>query len=179
MTWTRALLYLAIWGVLTVYYFAFDHPPTAPSTPAETVTKSERLVPLHAAAVTQLSLEAHGLALRCDRTDGQWRVVEPAGAPIPADLIAALVTTLTELPPVGVVPLGGEGKADDFGLTDPVARITIGDGTARIGLQLGARNPSQTAVYARRDDAEAIVLVGLNVQYYVDLIIEALKRHAP
>ena len=35
------------------------------------------------------------------------------------------------------------------------------------------RNPAQTAIYARREGSGEIVLAGLNVQYYFDLLMEA------
>jgi hypothetical protein len=45
-----------------------------------------------------------------------------------------------------------------------------------IRVLLGARNPAQTAVYARREGKPDVVLLGLNVQYYIELVIEALQR---
>lgn len=178
MTSTRALLYLAIWGVLSVYYAAFERSPQMPAAPVEIAAGRERLLSFRAADVTVFSLDAQGSQLRCERRDGQWRILEPAGAPVPADLIAAIVATLTELPPVDVVPLNAEATAGDFGLADDSVRMMVGTGSETVALRLGARNPSQTAVYARREGAEEIVLVGLNVQYYVDLLVDALRRHA-
>jgi hypothetical protein len=83
---------------------------------------------------------------------------------------------LTELPPVAAVPLTAGARPADFGLEEESVRLTLGTGTEEARLQLGARNPSQTAIYARRDGAEEIVLIGLNVQYYVDLLIEASRQ---
>ena len=178
MTWPRALLYLAIWVVLSAYYVAFERSAPTPPAVLESAPDEDRLVPFRAAAVTALSLDAHGTRLHCERSDGQWRIVEPAGASVPVDLVAAIVATLTELPPVDIVPLTADGTATDFGLEDGSVRLTLTAGAEQVRLQLGARNPSQTAVYARREGAEEVVLVGLNVQYYVDLLIEALRRHA-
>jgi hypothetical protein len=178
MTWSRALLYLATWASLSAYYVAFERSPQAPVARSDVTAAEQRLVPFRAGAVTMLSLDAHGTHVRCERSEGQWRVLEPAGAPVPIDLVAAIVATLTELPPVEIVPLSDGSQSADFGLEDATVHLTVGAGAEQVRLQLGARNPSQTAVYARRDGAEEIVLVGLNVQYYVDLLIEALRRHA-
>ena len=177
MTWTRAVLYLAIWGVLSAYYVWFERSPQTPGTSPEPSAQENRLVPFRAEAVTRLSLDAHGTRLRCELRDGQWSIIEPAGAPVPADLIAAIVATLTELPPVDVVPPTAGARAAEFGLEEHSVRLTLGTAREEVRLQLGARNPSQTALYARRDGEEEIVLVGLNVQYYVNLLIEALRRH--
>jgi hypothetical protein len=176
MTWTRALLYLAIWGVLSAYYVAFERSPQEPSTPPEPSAQATRFIPFRGEAVNRLSLDVHGTRLRCELRDGQWNVVEPVDSRIPADLIAAIVATLTELPPVDAVPLTAGARPADFGLEEESVRLTLGTGTEEARLQLGARNPSQTAIYARRDGAEEIVLIGLNVQYYVDLLIEASRQ---
>ncbi len=40
---------------------------------------------------------------------------------------------------------------------------------------IGGRNPTRTAVYARRSDQPAIFLVGMNLSYYIDLIFDAAK----
>jgi hypothetical protein len=49
------------------------------------------------------------------------------------------------------------------------------DGAAprRVRVLLGAPNPTRTAIYAKRDDAAAVYMVGLNVRYYEDLMFEA------
>ena len=60
----------------------------------------------------------------------------------------------------------------EFGLAPPRASISITTATgSQETLYLGARNPAQTAVYARREDSSEIVLVGLNLDYYVDLAL--------
>ena len=45
----------------------------------------------------------------------------------------------------------------------------------RVRVFLGANNPTNTALYAMRDDRPAVFLVGLNLRYYVDLIFEAAR----
>lgn len=179
MTWPRAVLYLGIWAMLSVYYAAFERAPQTPAPPAEAAAGGQRFVPLRVDEIVTFALDADGIRLRCERRDGQWQVREPIGAPVPSDLIAAMIATLTELPPVQIVPLAGAGEVGEFGLDTHAVRVTLGDREDQVRVQLGARNPSQTAVYARRDGAEDVVLVGLNVQYYVDLLIEALRRHGP
>jgi hypothetical protein len=94
------------------------------------------------------------------------------------DLITAIVSSLTDTPPVELVDATG-ASMDDFGLSRPTVRITLGrTNQEEVVIELGARNPAQTAVYARRDGSPSIVLLGLNVQYYVDLVLEALPSSA-
>jgi hypothetical protein len=52
----------------------------------------------------------------------------------------------------------------------------IGDASAKpVTVEIGARNPTRTAVYARRSDQPSIFLVGMNLSYYIDLIFDAAK----
>ena len=64
--------------------------------------------------------------------------------------------------------------AEQFGFEDPDARLSfvLGEGEA-LTIVLGTRNPPQTAVYARRQGASEVVLLGLNVPYYLDLALDA------
>jgi len=45
-------------------------------------------------------------------------------------------------------------------------------------IKLGARNPPQTAIYAQTNTKPRILLVGVNVQYYADLLYEAGAKPA-
>lgn len=177
MTWTRALTYVGIWAVLSAYYVIVEHEPfPVAESGGPSAAPQVRLLPFGAADVTAIDLRARGLHARFARRDEQWRVVAPAGREVPGDLVAAIVSAVTEPATMEVVGSSDE-PGTDFGLGHPAAQLTfhLANGTATRVL-LGARNPSQTAVYARREGAPEIVLMGLNVQYYVGLVMEALGR---
>lgn len=53
--------------------------------------------------------------------------------------------------------------------------ILTGVADAPVTILIGARNPTRTAVYARRSDRNTIFLVGMNLSYYIDLIFDAAK----
>ena len=65
---------------------------------------------------------------------------------------------------------------------------TAADGAPRVDFELaggkkasvkvGARNPPQTAVYVQTDSSPRVLLVGLNVQYYSDLLYAAGAKAA-
>jgi len=170
MTWRRALAYAAVFVGLLFYYIA-----TEPRGGADAPATRARRAFLNAdpSDVRALSVEQGGARIHVVRDGERWRVTEPEGARIPSDLIAALVDQLTALPDVEVVDESGKGAAQ-FGVEPPAAHITLTVGDdRRIGVALGGRNPGQTAVYARVDGAPRIVLVGLNVLYYEELIAQA------
>jgi len=61
-----------------------------------------------------------------------------------------------------------------FGFADgsPVIELETKEGT-KLAVTLGARNPPQTAIYAKTSVAPRVVLIGVNVQYYTELLYEA------
>jgi hypothetical protein len=45
-----------------------------------------------------------------------------------------------------------------------------------LNIRLGTLNPAKTAVYASGSGTHQVVLLGLNIRYYLDLVAEALFR---
>lgn len=175
MTWRRAGAYCALFIGLAIYYVATE-PRTGADAPAVAVRRA--FVAASSSDVHSVTVEQADARVHCVRDGERWRVEEPATARVPSDLVGALVDQLTALSDVEVVNETGQGAAQ-FGLDPPVARVTLGLADGRkIGVALGARNPGQTAAYARVDGAPRILLVGLNVLYYGDLIVQASGRGA-
>jgi len=178
VTWWRALTYVGIWAALTLYYLGSNrssHPVA--EAPASAKPNELRLLPKGASAVGAFELEAGGRILRCRRVEDQWEVLYPQHARVPSDLIAATVGALADLEAIKVVGSELTPQAEaEFGLSHPLVRLSVGDATSHVTVLLGLRNPAQTAVYARREGEREVLLVGLNVQYYVDLLLETLRR---
>jgi len=170
MTWRRALAYWACFLGLVVYDRAVERRPAGE---AVHVVRAP-LLNVEANRIDAVELRRDDRIVRCRRVDGRWQVTAPAGGSAPADLIAALVTNITELPDVDVVAENGTDLAQ-FGLDKPATEMTLtpGGGTP-ISVRLGNRNPSGTAVYAQRSGSDRVYLIGLNVRYYEDLLFEAV-----
>ncbi len=168
MTRKRAAGYVAVWLLLTTYYVLFERQP-GPGAP-EVAPRRGALVDFDGNEVIAVDVESGSRRVRALGAGDRWQVVEPSGAAPPADLIAAFVAALTAAD-VEIVDADG-AKAQEFGLDGPGRRVTLRrrDGSSTT-IVLGARNPSQTAIYARREGAPEIVLLGLNVQYYFDLLM--------
>lgn len=166
MSWPRALAYLVAAIVLASVYFA-----TAPLPPPSPAADEPPARGGPGSSVDSVRLESGGRTVRATRAGEQWRVVEPAGNTVPSDLIGALVAAVLETPAEPVAN-GADGLAD-FGLDAPWARLTFGrsSGGAPVTLSLGAANPAETGVYAVLEGHPQIVLVGLNVRYYIDLVL--------
>jgi hypothetical protein len=109
-----------------------------------------------------------------ERDGERWRVTAPAGKSVPGGLLGAFVEQLDALR----FAERFEGDAADpaFGLHEPGLRIAVvGADGERVMLVVGARTPTGTAAYGRREDGGPVVLVGLNLLYYADLLFDAAR----
>lgn len=166
MAWPRALAYVLVAVVLGAWFFA-TAPAPAPSPAYAPPPPREAPTP----AINVFELEASGRIVRAKRVAEQWQIVEPAGAAVPGDLISALISAVLETPAEPVAS-NAEHLAD-FGLDKPWARLSFGRPTgAPVTLVLGNANPSQTGLYGRLEGNPQILLLGLNVRYYVDLVLK-------
>jgi len=167
MSWPRALAYLAVAMVLgTVYFATAPAPPPSPaSAPAGAASADRSRVD-----IDTIRLDAAGRTVRARRVGGQWEVVEPAGAAVPSDLLSALVSAVLETP---AQPVSSDSeRLAEFGLNTPSARVTFErPGAPPVTLSLGDTNPAETGVYGRLEGNPQIVLLGLNVRYYIDLVL--------
>jgi hypothetical protein len=102
---------------------------------------------------------------------GRWQAETP-GQAVSSDLISALLDTLTTVPPVEILEEGAQ-EAAVYGLDPPETVVRMASrGEPLATVELGHRNPTRTAVYARRPELGRSYLLGLNAQYYLDLIFE-------
>jgi len=147
--------------------------------PANSVEKPPFIV-IDPAGLREVRVRRQGHTM-VSRWDGAgWVVVEPKGGTVPSDLIAAFANALAQSQEIARIA----DRADDagqYGLDDRASRIEVvpvnGDAVVVV---LGGTNPTGTAIYARRDAAPEVVLVGRNIRYYEDLIFQALgAKDAP
>ena len=176
MRWRQVIVLYAVAAVLGGWYwFVERHPEELPK-----INHRRPFLHLDARGMREVRVRRPGHAL-VSRWDGNgWVVVEPAGGVVPSDLIAAFTSALAGAEEIARVT----ERADDarqYGLDESASRIEIVPASGElIVVVLGGTNPTGTAVYARRDAAPEVVLVGRNIRFYEDLIFQALKaRDAP
>lgn len=176
MTWRRvgAIYVVVVVLGLVVAWSAREHSDEKPASKAD----APSLLNVPADAVARIAFVRDGQRVEAVRGKGHgWAVQGPANVEITADLIAAAVATLTAGQTSEIM---GEVEASDleaFGLERPgtLIEITLRDrGSAPLRVLVGGPNPTGTAVYAMRDGARAVHLVGLNLRYYADLIFQAV-----
>jgi Domain of unknown function (DUF4340) len=167
--WRQVAFLYAVLGALAADYWLVER-RTEPA-PAVAVRRPFLAVPV--AEVREVRLVRAERRVVARRADGAWAVVEPAGASIPPDLIAAFADALTGAQQIETVAAEDAGRA--FGLDGDAARVELlTQGGESIVILIGTTNATGTGVYARRGEASEIVLIGRNVRYYEELIFQAI-----
>lgn len=177
MTWPRGLTYVCVWLLLTTAWAVQRRSvPEAepPSSPAKTPFGD-----LKPPDVVGIEIASSGQTLAARLADGRWEVSRPPGATLAADLIPALLDAVLDVEEIKTVRPVGTGHAE-FGLADPLAHLTFrAAGGASLRILLGGLNPAQTAIYGRAEGASEVVLLGLNVRYYLRMALQATASHTP
>jgi uncharacterized protein DUF4340 len=172
LTWKSTVAYWTLAAIFGAYYLVVEHRPAPPS---EIQLAREKVLGIFADDVSSLTLVRDGKAIRCELRDKRWQIVEPPAAKVPPDLIRALIENLTdkqEAEEIDANPKPEDLAAFGFGDASPRIDVETKDGQ-KMSVTLGARNPPQTAIYAKTSLAPRVLLVGVNVQYYADLLYEA------
>jgi len=172
MSWRRIWLYYILAALVggAVY---MEQRMQAPSLPGDNTAPP--IVEYLATRIDEVELKGEGVRVAFKRTDGRWKVVDPSGVDIGSDLVDALLDTLTTIPPVEILR---EQSADlgQFGLSSPRFSLELSSEGERVALvEIGRRNPTRTAFYARLDEDGPVYLLGFNAQYYVDLIVAEVE----
>ena len=172
MSWKATVTYWVLAAVFGSYYLAVEKRPARKN---EVQLAREHVLNVSSGDIASATLRREGREIRSEIKDKRWKVVKPEGADIPPDLVATLVENLTdkqEAEEITAQPTPEEITTFGLGPNAPVVDLESRDGT-KYTVTLGARNPPQTAIYARTSVAPRVVLIGLNVQYYADLLFEA------
>jgi len=161
MTWRgTGLLVLT---VLVVGLYAWW---STPSDPAARRTAATHALLDRDVEVTRVLLEAGPRALRLERDEDGWSAGRDDGIDVESLLTA--LRTVEPLMVVGTAP----GDLARFGLDAPMARLELWTDAERVlSLDLGDRNPSWTALYARRDGRSDIELVGAVLYWEIEKLL--------
>jgi uncharacterized protein DUF4340 len=170
--WRQVVVLWVVAVALGAEYLLVERPRAAAPTAA--ATARTRVFGSAAQGVAEVHIRRGGRDVVLRRSGGEWAVASPTDASVPGDLVKAFVVALLEAEEIEHVPPGGQDAAA-FGLDERASRIeVVNDGAPPVVLLLGGTNPTGTAVYARRDGTPDVILVGRTIQYYEDLILQAL-----
>lgn len=129
---------------------------------------------LDAATLARVEVRRGEATVVLERGEAGWKVALPTDRVIPPGLVQAFVEQLVDSgrgERIGQIGEGGEGGDAAFGLAKPVLTIDASGGGRDLRLAIGARTPAGTAAYALVEEQGRVVLVGLNLLYYADLLL--------
>jgi hypothetical protein len=172
------LLYVVLAALAGDYWLRERRQPPRPRDTEESRPPRLPFLAVEPGEVREVRLVRRGRTIVSRVSDGRWAIAEPPGAAIPGDLIQAFMSALAGAEEIDRLT-GGDPQS--FGLGEGAARVELVDRAGKaVVVTLGGTNPTGTAIYARRDDAAEVVLIGRNVRYYEDLIFQALPTpHVP
>lgn len=174
MRWRQVILLWIVCAALGAQWWLVERVRTPPLDPD--AMPRARFLDVRMADVAAIRLERSGRRLVIRRDGGYWRVVEPAGVAVPSDLVAAFMDALVTAEEIEQVP-STTGDVRTFGFDDDAGRVELTmTGAPPAVVLLGGENPTGTAVYARRANGPGIVMIGRNVLYYAQLLLDVVPR---
>jgi hypothetical protein len=174
MTIRQTSQFWIVFLVLLTYYVACEREVREL---AEPEVQRENILPMFFDEATAITVIGGGREIRVERYDQRWQVVAPEGVVVPSDLVTALLLTLVEKREAELIAESpSESDLAAFGVDDPRSEIRVERRSGEpMRVFLGDRNPAGTAVYARMGHSQQVFLLGLSVEFYGDLLLEAAR----
>lgn len=175
MSWRRILVYYLLAVLVAAHLYSQQSGQADPA-----VSDQQAALPFVTGLTAELSavtITFDSAVVRIERRPPpyKWAVTAPEGLRVPADLIEALIETLTTIAPIQKIADDKEGGS--FGLSPPLATLVLIGGDRELAVvEFGRTNPTGTAVYVTRNHGPEVYLLGLNARYYVDLVYESLEQ---
>ncbi|MGH7961864.1 MAG: DUF4340 domain-containing protein [Candidatus Binatia bacterium] len=172
MTWRRIATYYALALVLGGYFFLFERSSGKQRSVTTTgVAEERRFLPIKREDIREMTLRRTNGTVTFRWEDQGWKVIEPAGVQVPAALATSFIENLTPVKEVQVMDAAPKDLAP-YGLDHPDTTVVLkGEGGKPLAtVFLGSYNPTSSAVYARKDNAPQVVLLGSSAKYYEELI---------
>jgi hypothetical protein len=174
MTARKTIAFWIVAALLFGYWWTVERNPDAGKEMLE--IQREKFVELYRDEVEAVELTRDGRTLRAERNEQKrWAAVSPDGVALPHDLVLTLIDSLSDEQDSEVVnDQPTEADVAAFGLDDPRTSVRLElAGGKELRVEFGAANPPHTAIYARKSASPKIYLVGLNLEYYGDLLFQA------
>jgi Domain of unknown function (DUF4340) len=173
MTWRRIIIYYILGIALGGYFFLFEWNSSGekPILEPNRVVQKSRFLPIPREEIAELELRRDGGTVLCRKEGKKWTVVEPVGAQVTSDLVTSFIENLTPEKEVRVM----EETAKDlspYGLDRPHVTVTVKGKNVVATVLIGDTNPTDSAVYVRKENSLQVVLLGSGISHYEDLIFE-------
>lgn len=170
----RIVVLWTIAVVLGVLHYAEERRPEP--VPAEVARAVGPLLDVGEDEVLAIRLVDGARVLRLGRAGAGWRVLEPADAGVPGDLVRAFVEAFFSAVVLEAVPAKRDGEAG-FGFDEGRRiEVEVEEGSRRVFV-LGDVTPTGTSAYVR-DGNGAVRVIGRNALVYRNLLLDAVRPPA-
>jgi hypothetical protein len=173
MTWRHVLVYWLLAAIVGGIVYASIERDAATPPPAPEIAP---LVATPLARISDVTVRRGTETIAFARENDRWVLKSPKGFHVTSDLVAALLDTLASIPPIERLSTDGRASGP-FGLSPPEAEVVLrGPDVEAVTVDIGSRNPTGTAVYAAIAGDDSVYLLGLNAQYYLELVFDEVAR---
>ena len=132
-----------------------------------------------AAKTSFLRFETGDLQVECAKEGDDWKIVQPIRARAEEGEIGRILNGLETMPRGEVVGADDQKKRGltlaDYGLDQPRARITLGDGLQRRTILVGRDAPLGQTLYIKEDGRDEIVATGTNLLSFIPKSVADLR----
>ncbi|MBM4309585.1 MAG: DUF4340 domain-containing protein [Deltaproteobacteria bacterium] len=175
MNWKRLAFWAVLFCGLLIYVVLFERheqPRPAAVLPAETFA---RVLPLEAADITGLLVSDGEKTVRLSLRGKELRVVEPEGARVAPDIIASMLSAITEAVIVDEIEPGQDQA--EYGLSPPAFTLQVqaSAGAEPVTLLLGASAPSMINLYASLPQQNRTILLGTYLRFSLRTFLDNVK----
>lgn len=171
-TWFLLLLVCALGGFIWFY----ERRTESTREHEEELRKAMRF---SAAKTSFLRFEAGALQVECAKEGDDWKIVQPIRARAEEGEIGRILNGLETMPRGEVVAADDWKKRGltlaDYGLDQPRARITLGDGLQRRTILVGRDAPLGRSLYIKEDGRDEIVATDTNLLTFIPQSVSGLR----
>jgi hypothetical protein len=155
---TSTLILVVVLAGLGAYIYFVDSKRPAASADGAAEAK-EKVFTVEADKINELRLTAQGETSLLKKSDGGWKMIEPAQIDADPPEAIGVATAITNVDIVRVVDENA-ANLEQFGLANPPITVSFkADGGASGTLKLGNKNPTQGEIYAVKNDEKRVFLI--------------------
>lgn len=155
---TSTLILVVVLAGLGGYIYFVDSKRPTPNADGSTATK-EKVFTVDVDKINELRVTYQGQSSLLKKSDGGWKMLEPTAIEADPPEAIGVATALTNVEIVRVIDENAT-NLEQFGLAKPAITVEFkGDGGVGGTLKLGNKNPTQSEIYALKNNDKRVFLV--------------------
>jgi len=155
---TSTLILVVVLAGLGGYIYFVDSKRPTPNADGSSATK-EKVFTVEADKINELRVTYQGQSTLLKKADGGWKLLEPTAIEADPPEAIGVASALTNIEIVRVIDENAT-NLEQFGLAKPNITVEFkAEGGAAGTLKLGNKNPTQSEIYAQKNNDKRVFLV--------------------